>query len=80
MMPRHEDTSALFSAEFTIVVGAARYGGEVDNIALSGLIRTDYGGKIFPASPNDDTILGLVAFRKLEGFAEARPWPAAGRI
>ncbi|MDL2267974.1 acetate--CoA ligase family protein, partial [Desulfovibrio sp. OttesenSCG-928-G15] len=63
-MPAHAHISALFSPRSVIVCGASRQKDKAGHIVLSNLVRSGYGGKIFPVNPEADTILGLPALSK----------------
>ncbi|MDL2291056.1 acetate--CoA ligase family protein [Desulfovibrio sp. OttesenSCG-928-F20] len=71
----HENISALFSPNAVAVIGASEKAGKIGNIILSNIIRTGFGGKIFPIHPKADTILGLQAYRKVADIPDSFPCP-----
>ncbi|MEW6448474.1 MAG: acetate--CoA ligase alpha subunit [Bacillota bacterium] len=61
---------ALFRPQGVAVIGASKNREKLGNIILRNIIRSGYGGRVYPINPKEDEIEGLKVYPAVSGIGE----------
>src|SRR3954447_12120972 len=56
---------ALFAPRTVAVLGATEKPGSVGRMILRNLVRSPFGGAVFPVNPGRESVLGIEAYRSI---------------
>ena len=66
----HQPLDAIFRPQNVAIIGATEKGGSVGRTLLWNLIRTPFGGAVFPVNPKRSSVLGIKAYASIAEVPE----------
>ena len=71
LLRRHQRLDYLFSPKTVAVIGASERENSVGKILLWNLLRSPFGGTVYPVNLTRDSVLGIVAYKSISEVPES---------
>ena len=68
--PRKIDLRPMLKPESVAVIGASNNPDKVGHIILNNYLEEGYQGRLYPINPNDETVMGLRAYKSVLGIKD----------